>query len=332
MKKFDVLGIGAALVDTEIRIDDSTLSSLKLEKGLMTLCSAEEQLEKITALNEITQEAHHSSGGSAANTMIAASYMGCNNFYTCKVAQDEDGARFLQGLKDAKLNFNTNEQQLSGVTGKCLVLVTPDAERTMNTCLGISESLSTGNLHLDTVADSRFLYLEGYLATSDTGKAAAIKLRETAEQTDTAICMTLSDPGIVEYFKPGLEEMLGQQADILFCNLDEALKWTGASTTDEALERLKQSAKRFAVTLGSQGAMLFDGDTMVMVAAPQVEAIDTNGAGDAFAGGFLAALSKGKSYEEAGEFGCLVASQVVSQMGPRLQAEQYRELATKIQT
>ena len=218
----------------------------------------------------------------------------------------------------------------SGTTGKCLVMITPDAERTMNTFLGISETLSENELDEAAIANSDFVYLEGYLVTSPSGKAAAIKAREIAEQKNVKTALSLSDPGMVQFFKEGLQEMIGQQVDLMFCNKDEALSWTETNNIDAAAEALKSSARTFAITLGAEGALVFDGLNMSKVPGSTTNAIDTNGAGDMFAGAFLYGITHGQDFQTAAKLANHAAAQVVSQYGPRLRPEQHAELKSVI--
>lgn len=326
---YQIVGIGAALVDTEINVTDDDLKELNIEKGLMTLCDETQQAHYINHLREHIDSAHRASGGSGANSMIAASQLGCSVHLTCRVANDSDGEFFLSDLENSGLSYNKAAQQLEGTTGKCLVMITADAERTMNTALGMSEKLSPENVEPEVLDGAEFLYIEGYLATSESGKAAAIKMREMAVSNNTRITMSLSDPGIVEFFESQLREMLGGKAHLLFCNEAEALKWTDTDSLEQAIKAIKQDAERFAITLGAEGAVCFDGEFLHRVAAPKVKAIDTNGAGDMFAGTFLAAISQGKSYYEAATLACEGAANVVTKMGPRLDHQGYKKLKEK---
>lgn len=323
---YQIVGIGAALVDTEISVTDTDLEHLNIAKGLMTLCDETQQAHYINHLREHIDNAHRACGGSAANSMIAASQLGCNVHMTCRVANDHDGSFFLGDLDKSGVSFNSAEQQLEGTTGKCLVMVTPDAERTMNTALGMSEKLSPNNVESSVLKDTEYLYIEGYLATSETGMAAAITMREHAEAVNVKIAMSLSDPGIVEFFGSQLKEMLGEKVHLIFCNEAEALKWSNTESLEDAIEALKKDTQCFAITLGAKGAICFDGAELISIEAPAVKALDTNGAGDMFAGTFLAAISQGKSYQQAGKLACMGASQVVTQMGPRLNAGGYANL------
>ncbi len=330
MNKYDIYGIGAALVDTEIEVTDSDLNTFNIEKGVMTLVDEPRQNDLINHLNEHLVASKRASGGSAANSIIAASYFGASTFYSCKVASDENGEFYLADLSNANVEYHAHNGSSSGITGKCLVMITPDAERTMNTFLGISETLSEHDIDVEALKLAEFAYIEGYLVTSETGRPAAIKLHQLAKEFGVKTAISLSDPAIVEFFHDGLTEIIGEGVDLLFCNEHEALNYTKTSTLEDAVEALKVIAKTFAVTLGAKGALIYDGNQTIDVASNPVTAVDTNGAGDMFAGAFLYALTQGKGYEEAGKLASKSASVVVSQFGPRLRAEQHAEILETI--
>lgn len=325
-KHYHIYGIGAALVDTEITLTDADLTRMAIAKGVMTLVDEERQHTLMEYLSDHLVASHRASGGSAANTIIAASYFGCNNFYSCKVANDDNGAFYLADLHAAGVNTPTHVVPPTGITGKCLVMITPDAERTMNTFLGISETLSVNELDVQAVAQADYVYIEGYLVSSSTGRAAAIALRQAAETHSTRTALSLSDPAMVQFFHEGLVEMIGEGVDLIFCNRDEAIGFTKTHNLEEACTALQGYAKQFAITCGGEGALLFDGENYLKVPAAAATPIDTNGAGDMFAGAFLYAITQGKDFKTAGEFANLAAAQVVSQYGPRLKPEQYRQL------
>jgi sugar/nucleoside kinase (ribokinase family) len=326
MARFHIYGVGAALVDTEVEVTDQDLESLNIEKGHMTLVDEGRQLELLNHFSDYLVGSKRASGGSGANSIIAASYFGANNFYSCKVSDDENGDFYLKDMELAGVTCNQNDQRHQGHTGKCLVLITPDAERTMLSHLGISETLSTDELDLDAAANSEIIYLEGYLVTSESGRQAAVKLRETAESNGVKTAISLSDPGMVEFFGDGLKEMIGNKVDLLFCNEDEGKGFVSASTAEEAAEGLKQYASTFAITLGANGALVYDGNTLHKVEGHAVKAIDTNGAGDMFAGAFLYAITHGHDFKTAGELGCRAAAEVVQSFGPRLQPEKHLKI------
>ena len=330
MHQYDLYGIGAALLDTEIEVSDSDLQSLGVDKGVMTLVDDQRQQQLVDDLKDHMVTASHACGGSGANTVIAASYFGLKTFYSCKVAADDNGDFYRENLAAAGVNYPAALHGAdAGTTGKCLVLITPDAERSMNTFLGISAELSVAEVDAEAVAQSRWVYIEGYLVSSPTGRTAAIELRQQAERCGVKTALSLSDPMMVQLFHDGLKEMLGDGVDLLFCNRDEALKFCSTDALDEAAQTLRQHARAYAITLGAEGALLWDGTREYRVAAPAVKAVDTNGAGDMFAGAFLYGINRGMSFEEAGELACNAAAQVVSQYGPRLRPEQHNTLLTQ---
>ncbi len=326
MKKYHIYGIGAALVDTEIQVTDNDLLDMGVEKGLMTLVDEERQHQLSHHLDGHLVHAKLASGGSACNTIFAASCFGANAYYSCKVADDSNGKFFLQDLETAGVDCNIQSHGGQGITGKCLVMISPDAERSMNTHLGISESLSVEQVNAEAIAQSEYVYLEGYQVTSETGKAAAIEARKIAEQAGVKTAISLSDPGMVEFFKDGLKQMIGDRVNLLFCNEAEAMGWADTSDLDTAIESLKKITDTFAITLGSKGALVFDGSSLETIDAHTVDAIDTNGAGDMFAGAFLYAISQGHSFKTAGNLASLASATVVSSYGPRLTKDQHREL------
>jgi len=173
------------------------------------------------------------------------------------------------------------------------------------------------------IADSEYLYYEGYLVTSDSCRKAAIEARQHAEEAGVKTALSFSDPGMVEFFRDGLQEMIGDKGvDLVFCNEAEALGWAGSENLDDAVEALKQVSRSFAITLGARGALLFDGEQMISIEGSPAQAIDTNGAGDMFAGAFLYGITHGHDFRTSGEFASLAAAAVVSRYGPRLSASE----------
>ena len=330
MKKYHLYGIGAALVDTEIEINDAELNALGVEKGLMTLVDASRQQELLDQLRGHMVHANLASGGSACNSIVAAAYFGANNYYSCKVADDEHGHFFMNDIKAAGVDADFNGTKASGITGKCLVLISPDAERSMNTNLGISETLGISELNEAALAASEYFYMEGYVVTSDSGRAAAIAGREIAEQSGVKTALSFSDPGMVSFFRDGLQDMLGNGVDLIFCNEAEALGWANSESLDEAIAALKNVAKTFAITLGAKGALVFDGEHLHSIAGHAIKAVDTNGAGDMFAGAFLYGITHGYSYAQAGALASRAAAEVVSQYGPRLPGPRHQELLNEL--
>ncbi len=323
---YHIYGIGAALVDTEIAVSDQDLKAMAVTKGVMTLVDENRQAELIDYLADHLVASSRASGGSGANTVIAASYFGCRSFYSCKVANDENGRFYLNDITAAGVDYPEHLTPPEGITGKCLVMITPDAERSMNTFLGISASLSKAELHTPAIAAADYVYIEGYLVSSDTGRAAAIALRRHAQARGTLTALSLSDPAMVQFFREGLLEMIGDGVDLLFCNREEAMGFTGTNDLESAAQSLQDYCKSFAITCGAEGALVFDGEHSYHIDAHPVKAIDSNGAGDMFAGAFIYAISHGHDYQTAGRFASLAAGTVVTQYGPRLRPEQHDQL------
>ncbi len=326
MKKYHVFGIGNALVDMEFLVNDEWLSRMKVEKGVMTLVDEKRQHELMNELDPF--EAKKFCGGSAANTMIAVSQYGGRAFYTCRVSGDDLGEFYFGDLVNEGVSTNLTSRRPEGITGKCMVFITPDAERTMNTYLGISQELSINDLIEKEIKDSEYIYLEGYLASSKTAKEAAIMARVLAEKNGVKVALTLSDLAMVRHFRTEMEEIIGEKVDLLFCNFDEAAEFAGSSNLEEVIDKIRKIATCFAITRGSRGALIFDGEHYHHVEAPKVVPIDSTGAGDLFAGTFLYSITHGKNFHQAGTLACRAASKLVTQFGARLTKEQIKELAS----
>lgn len=323
--KYDIYGIGNALVDIVTEVKDDFLKMHEVEKGLMTLVDAERQFQLVEAID--MHNAMMQCGGSAANTVIAASQFGATSFYSCLVANDEMGHFYMQDLHDNGVTSNLAATHLpEGITGKCLVMTTPDANRTMNTFLGITSSFSKDQIREDALRQSKYLYMEGYLVTSDNGRESMITARDIARNAGVKTALTFSDPSMVKYFNEQMHEVAEGGVDLIFCNEEEAMLFAGSEEISEARETLKQYAKKFAITQGANGAILWDGDTYIDIEPYPVKALDTNGAGDMFAGAFLYGITHGHSFVEAGKIASLASSRIVSQYGPRLKKEQIAEI------
>lgn len=328
--KFDVYGVGNALVDKEFEVDESFFQEHDIEKGLMTLVGQDEQQKLLDVLTEKYGIKKRAGGGSAANTLYALSQFGGNAFLSCKVANDETGDFYINELGNQTIKTNTESQREEGTTGRCIVMISPDAERTMHTFLGVSETVSEQEIDFDAVKQSEYIYIEGYLVTSPSAKAAVVELKKFAEANNIKTAMTFSDPAMLEYFLDNVKEVLGTGVDLLFCNEKEVKLWAKTEDFDEACEKMKSKAKQFAITRGANGARLFDGKDYIEVDAHSVKAVDTNGAGDMFAGAFMYALTQGKDFETAGKLASLASATVVSSFGPRLEADQHREVAAQV--
>jgi sugar/nucleoside kinase (ribokinase family) len=329
-KKYNVFGIGNALVDIVTEVDDQFLSDHNIEKGFMTLVDEESQTRISNAIN--MNNSNMQCGGSAANSIIAVAQFGGSSYYSCKVANDELGKFYHKDLRSNGVDSNLDKQELEeGITGKCLVMTTQDASRTMNTFLGITSNYSTAEITEAALKDSQYLYIEGYLVTSENGQEAMKHAKKIAEENGVKTALTFSDPSMVKYFREPMESVIGASVDLLFCNEEEALLYTGKDNLNEAREALRKEANRFVITLGKNGAMIFDGDTFIDIEPYKVSAIDTNGAGDLYAGAFLYGITNGRSYADAGKLASLASSKVVTQFGPRLEWHQAKDILNHLQ-
>ncbi|MDF2446413.1 MAG: adenosine kinase [Moraxellaceae bacterium] len=323
---FDVYAIGNALVDVEYRVTDDFLARHGISKGQMTLIDEAAQQRLIAALDSEFGLEKRASGGSAANSIIAVAAFGGRSFYSCKVASDGTGDFYVHDLHAAGVSSNLKPEREDGVSGTCVVMVTPDTERTMHTFLGITSDVSVAELVPEALAASRWLYIEGYLVSSDSARAAVAEARRHARLHGVQIAMTFSDPAMVRFFKPGLAEMLDDGVDLLFCNEEEACLWSGALSADHALESLRGVARQVVITLGSQGALVWDGQAIHRIEPSPVTPVDSNGAGDMFAGAYLFGLTRGWTPPRAGALASRAAAAVVGQFGPRLPLEQHGAL------
>lgn len=325
MTKYDVYALGNALLDIEFEVSPETLKELGIDKGVMTLLDQDAQNKIVSNLAEY--DTKRSCGGSAANTLIAISQFGGKAFYSCKVADDEPGKFYTQDLLDCGVATNLDNQVAeSGITGKCLVFVTPDADRTMNTFLGISGNFSEAELVPEAIKDAEYTYIEGYLVSGESSKQAAIKAKEIAQAAGKKVAFTLADFNMVKFFKPGLLEIIGSGVDFLFANEGEALLMADTEDFDAAVDYLKTIAKGFAITRGAAGSVVFDGEKFIPIEPFPVKAIDTVGAGDMYAGAFLYGITNGMSYEDAGKLASKASSKIVTALGARLKTEEVKAL------
>ena len=329
MNKYHVYGIGNALVDKEFEVEDVFFDEHGIEKGFMTLVTHEQQEQLLELLTTQVGLRKRAGGGSAANTLYALSQFGGNAYFAGKVASDETGDFYVQQLGHHNIETNLGDERDQGTTGRCLVMISPDAERTMHTYLGVSENVSVEEIDEEAIKASEYVYIEGYLVTSPTAKAAVKELKRVAEANGVKTAMTFSDPSMVEYFTEAVAEGLGEGVDLLFCNEKESMLWTDAADFESAGEKLKQQARQFVVTRGSRGARLYDGSKYIDIDAHPVDAVDTNGAGDMFAGAFLYGITHGHDFETAGKLASLASATTVSSFGPRLPTEDHEKILSR---
>lgn len=316
-----VIGFGAALVDKQFLIKDDALNDLGIEKGLMTLNSEEEQNELLTFLQNKNYDQMSSCGGSATNSIYAAAALGTCSGFIGKVAQDEDGEIYNTDLKDNNIEISNCITSSNGKTGNCIVLITPDAERTMNTYLGVSSETKFSEINFQQVSESNLLFMEAYVVTSPDTKDTAEKLIESSQESNIKIALSLSDPGIVAGFKDELKSWMKTKIDYVFCNHEEAKTFCDANEFDD----LRNYAKTIFITNGVNPTVVLEENQTYEVSAYEAKAVDTNGAGDMFAGGVIHGLSESWENVESVKFGNFLASKGVTEIGPRLKKDKYIE-------
>ena len=317
-RKYNVYGVGNALVDVQYQVSDAYIERMNVGMATMTLVDEARQRELIE--NVENEPLERASGGSAANTVIGVVNFGGTAYYGCKVGKDEPGDFYLNDLTAAGVGSNPNNRA-EGVTGQCVVLIGPDGERSLNTFLGITAEFSPDEVEVDVVANSDVVYIEGYLLSSDSGFQAALRAQALATENGAKVALTLSDVFIVEVFRERIDEILKNGVDLLFGNEAEAMAYTDRSDVSGACLVIGKVVKDFAITLGAEGALVTDSGNVKTVEGFPVDVVDTNGAGDAFAGAFLYGITNGYTATEAGRLGCFAGSQVVYKFGPRLGAD-----------
>ncbi len=315
-KKIQLCGIGNGLLDLQYEVSDGDILRLGLSKGEMRLVSTNEQSKIINAIDK--KSFNKCSGGSAANTVIAFAEFGASAAYMTSLGNDDNGKFYAQEFKE--LGINLHSEFLDEKTGTCLVLITPDSERTMNTCLGASELYSEDFLDEQLIAESEWLYLEGYKLTADISSKALFKAIELAKKHNTKIAFTFSDVFVVNIFNGALTRVV-QSSDLIFCNENEALSFTKESNSDDAFKNLYAKVPNVVMTLGSKGARVFWNGIEYSISSYPANPVDSTGAGDMFAGAFMYGIINTGNPVFAGQLASLSAAKIVSQMGARLKAD-----------
>lgn len=316
--KYGVVAVGNALVDVISEVSDEFVAQQSadhgMEKGAMTLVEETRAVDLYAQMPNGTE----TSGGSAANTMAGFASFGGNGAFIGKVADDALGKVFQNDIKSLGVNFETQPLILGASTGRCMILVTPDAQRTMNTFLGASVELSQNDIDPGTIASGQITYLEGYLFDRDQAKSAFIKAAECAHDAGHRIALTLSDPFCVDRHRSDFLRLVENHVDILFANEEEIKSLFMQDNFEDAVSAISEHVEVAAITRGAQGAVIISkGEIIKIDAAPVENVVDTTGAGDQFAAGFLYGFTEGKSLEECGKLGAIAAAEVISHIGPR---------------
>lgn len=323
--RFDVCGIGNAIVDIIGRCDDAFLAAHGAQKGHMQLCDA----ETINTLYNAMGPSIEISGGSGANTMAGIASLGGKSAFIGKVGQDDFGKVFAHDIRAAGVSYETPASQSDTPTARSLVLVTPDGERTMNTFLGVSPELGSGEIDPTLIRDSAVTYLEGYLFDRDEAKAAFEQAAGYAKAAGQKVALTLSDGFCVDRHRESFLKLIKNDIDILFANEDEITALYSTSSFDEAAAQVQRDIQLAVLTRSAQGSIVIAGSEKVAVAAaPVTKVVDTTGAGDLYAAGFLFGYTQGFNHETSARLGSMAAAEIIQHIGARPEAK-LSELARK---
>jgi sugar/nucleoside kinase (ribokinase family) len=318
--------VGNALVDIEARVSEQTLAELQFAKGLMTLVDEDTQRRVLEALQGV--KTSRCAGGSAANTIVGVADFGGKSAYAGKVSDDEIGRFFLEDMR--KVGVAIEVPPGEGDSGTCVILITPDAERTMLTHLGVSATIGPGDIDEAEVKQAKYLYVEGYLFAGATTRQAALRAIELAKKHGVKVAFTVSDPFLIKHHRDEFLELIAGSVDLLFCNLDEARALTTFDDPIECAHQLHDATANVALTLGADGSILMHEGQAIPIEGVPVEAVDTTGAGDMYAAGVLYGITNGLSWKQSGRLGSHAAARIVGQLGARLRrkftADEMRQL------
>lgn len=323
----DVLGIGNAIVDVLSQTDDDFLSENGLAKGAMTLIDAD-QAEGLYAKMGPGVEV---SGGSAANTIACLASLGGQGAFIGKVRDDQLGDVFRHDIRAGGVNFETAPKEDGAPTARCLIFVTPDAERTMQTFLGVSVELGPDDIDEDLISRSAVTYLEGYLWDPPLAKEAFVKAAKIAAGAGRKVSLSLSDPFCVDRHRDDFLDLVNNHVDILFANEDEITSLYQVENFDDALRHVRGHCEIAALTRSSKGSVVVAGDEVHVLDAHKVDkVVDTTGAGDSYAAGFLWGYTNGRGLAECGDIGGIVAAEIVGHYGARAETDLAKLVAEKL--
>lgn len=312
--KFDVVGIGNAIVDVLAHADDAFLADQGLPKGAMTLIDG----DTADRLYDAMGPGIECSGGSAANTIAALASLGSRGAFVGKVRDDQLGQVFRHDITALGIAFDTPPARDGAPTARCLILVSPDAQRTMNTFLGACVALGPDDIAPATIAAARVTYLEGYLWDPPAAKEAFLKAARLAHEAGRKVALSLSDAFCVDRHRESFLDLLEHHVDILFANEDEIQALYRASSFDAALQHVRGHCEIAALTRGAKGSVVVAGDEVhVLDPAPVSRVVDTTGAGDAYAAGFLHGLARGRDLATCGRIAGIAAAEIIGFVGAR---------------
>ncbi len=311
---YDVFGVGNAIMDLQVRCEDDFLQQHGIEKGIMTLTEPDAQQAILDALSD--HSINYCSGGSAANTIVGIADLGGTAAYAGKTGNDGFGARYIDEMK--KLGTTLEVPSGEGDTGTCVVLITPDAQRTMLTHLGISGSLSADDIKREEIAKAKYLYVEGYLFAGESTRAAALKAIDLAKESGVKVALTVSDPFLIDICRDEFQRLIEGPVDLLFCNEIEAKALTELDDPIDCAQAIHKHCENVALTLGKNGSIIMHEGQVIPIEGMDVDAVDSTGAGDMYAAGVLYGITNGLSWKQAGHLGSHAAGRIVSQFGARL--------------
>jgi sugar/nucleoside kinase (ribokinase family) len=324
--RFDVTAIGNAIVDVLARADDALLAKHNLAKGAMSLIDTETAQRLYGIMGPGTER----SGGSAGNTAAVIAGLGGRVAYIGKVADDQLGEVFTHDIRAIGVTYDTTPLKGGLPTARSLIFVTPDAQRTMQTYLGATTQLGVEDVNMDYITSSKVLYLEGYLWDQPRAKNAMREAATKAHQAGVKVSLTLSDAFCVARFRDEFLELAEKHVDILFANESEILSLYQVERFDDALQRVRKHCEIAALTRSEKGSVVVNGDEVHVIDAEKgVKVVDTTGAGDAYAGGFLYGYTQGYDLATCGRLGGLMAAEVISHLGPRPEAD-IKKLASAV--
>jgi adenosine kinase len=313
--RYDVLGIGNAIVDVIARADDDFLVAQGMHKGAMALIDEARAAAIYAAMGPATE----SSGGSAANTIVGAASFGARTAFVGKVKDDDLGRAFAHDIRAANVAFDVKPAGEGPSTARCYIMVTPDGERTMNTFLGAAQDLRPADIDEKMVADAAIVYLEGYLWDPPQAKEAFVKAAGIAHKAGRSVALTLSDSFCVDRYRGEFLDLIRKgTVDLVFANQHELQSLYETADFDAAAKALQQDAKLAVVTRSEKGCVVVSRNGFEVVnAAPVSQVVDVTGAGDLFAAGFLVGLARGQDYRDAARLGVLAAAEVIQHVGAR---------------
>ena len=313
-KKIDLVGIGNAIVDIVSNIDDEFLTRNLLKKGSMNLINLQDSSNILNDCNIIKKV----SGGSAANTVVSLANLGNNVEFIGRIKDDEFGNFFSKDIKESGATFNSKYVETRESSAHSVILITPDAQRTMCTYLGASTEFEPDDINYESIKLSKYLYLEGYLWDSELAKKAFIKAAKVAKESKTKIILSLSDAFCVDRHRESFLDLINDFVDILFCNEEEVKSLFKINDLEKCKIKIKSLCELTAITLGEKGSLIVNKNKTELI-KPFLfgKAIDTTGAGDIFAGGFIHGLINNLSLNDCGQIGSICAGQIVTQIGSR---------------